>query len=86
LIETANENCQTNAETFTVLIDECIGLGEVSSYTNNLYIYPNPASHQLSLNTNQNMLQIRIFNLSGQLVSSKKLNAYKSKHASNSYF
>ncbi|OYT15754.1 MAG: hypothetical protein B7C24_11300 [Bacteroidetes bacterium 4572_77] len=27
------------------------------------------------MHTNQNMLQIRIFNLSGQLVSSKKLNA-----------
>lgn len=70
VVETNAEGCDTQSESFAVVIDDCTGIGENAAGT--LKLFPNPAKDRLSIVfsvAGQFNASVSIFNSFGQLMS-----------------
>lgn len=75
--ETA-DGCIGSSEEFTVVIDDCTGIGQVSE--NILSVYPNPGTNYVYLSGDiTKNLKVRVYSLSGQLKLEKEIDASNSK-------
>ncbi len=71
LIETSNDNCEANAETIEVTIDNCIGIEKFDF--GNLKIYPNPATTIINITSDILISSVKIFDLTGKELYSEQM-------------
>lgn len=58
---------------FVLVVDQSAGIGDLTS--GSLKVYPNPVKDMLTLTNTSEITEVKVYNMIGQLVISKKLNA-----------
>lgn len=56
---------------------DCDNLSSVEFETTSLHIYPNPVQDMLNINSGQNIINIKVYNIKGQILKSKSLKTNK---------
>ncbi|MEN8224638.1 MAG: T9SS type A sorting domain-containing protein [Bacteroidota bacterium] len=76
--EISADDCEATSDTLEVIIDECIGIDEISK--RELSVYPNPASETITISLESAIAiegVMRIYNMLGQVVCQTNLNLNK---------
>ena len=67
----SDDGCENSAEE-TLYVDACTGIDEITEDA--VQVYPNPANEIVNISSKSNMVSVRIYNYTGQLMESLKLN------------
>jgi PKD repeat protein len=67
---TVSGDCTGEAETLEVTIDDCVGFEDIE--TNSLRIYPNPATSQVNIQSENPMNTIRVYDFTGKVVAEEQ--------------
>jgi len=67
----SDDGCENSAEE-TLYVDACTGIDEITEDA--VQVYPNPANDIVHISSESNMVSVSIYNYTGQLMESLKLN------------
>ena len=73
MVEAVDSNGCTAREDITVYVDSCISGVDELSVNEDLQVYPNPVSEQLTVDFTGNATSIKVYNMLGELVIEKHI-------------
>jgi hypothetical protein len=77
--------CENNA-VITQSVSLCTGINQLSNSTNELSIFPNPSSTNLTVKTDEEIQTISIYNSLGALVQTEKTNVFSVEQLSSGLY